>query len=84
MGPRANTKVPYGPIILQKKSPSSSRRLFQEEEGDFLEDNRALRDLCRGPRAHRVALRGLLRRHKGCPRGHLRCELWVLISDSSL
>ena len=21
------------------------------------------------------------KRHKGCPRGHLRCELWVLIGD---
>ena len=24
------------------------------------------------------------KRSQGCPRGHLRCELWVLISDSSL
>ena len=37
-----------------------------------------------GPRAHRVALKGHLKRHKGCPRGHLRCKLWVLIGDFSL
>ena len=50
----------------------------------LLESDRAIRDLCRGPRTHLVALKGLLRRHKGCPRGHLRCELWVLVGDSSL
>ena len=50
----------------------------------LLEYFRAIRDLCRGPRANRVALIRLLKRQKGCPRGHLKCELWVLISDFSL
>ena len=72
MGPRAPTKVPYGPMILQKRYPSDFRRgshLTPEEVAlatssgvrwlPLLEYYRAIMDLCRGPRAHRVALIGL-------------------------
>ena len=63
--------------------------LFREEDGSFLGRKMALfsggikghKVHLKGPRGHRVAL---LKRHKGFPRGHLRCELWVLITDSSL
>ena len=76
---------PYGPRKVAKRDEGGGKggRLLLLESDSYL-FWKAIRDLCSGPRAHKVALRGLfLKRHKGCPRGHLRCELWVLIGDFS-
>ena len=79
MGP---TKVPYGHIILKKNDIFASRKSMltysfwwqiHNSSGGF----RAIRDLCR-------ALVPIGRPKEGSPRGHIRCELWVLIGDFSL
>ena len=65
---------PYGPLQRSLMALSDSRRslLRNPEEVYF------------GLQESDCISKRTFKRHKGSPRGHLRCELWVLIDDSSL